>query len=291
MSFIKDFLGGDTEQVSIAQTTSGDEPPAYAKPSLERVLAEAGSLFDTPSTYFPGQGYVDFSAPTRAALDAGEARAMAGSAINPALQASVLRGLNFQNPATDMLTATARGDYVSNGNPYLDAALQPAIDRVQGMYSRAGRLGSGANVGAITQATAPIYAQDYARERALQQQAQQSLASLSQADAGIQQRSAQLSPTATAMDYEDIGRLAGFGQVRETKAAEALADEMARFDFGQNEPQRRLQNYAALVKGGTVGGNRTNTQPIYANPTSSAIGNIAGLASAAGTVGKLFGVG
>ena len=68
MSFISDLFGGDgTEQVSIAQTNQTTDPPAYAKPFLERVLSESESLFETPSTFFPDQTYIDFSAPTQTA--------------------------------------------------------------------------------------------------------------------------------------------------------------------------------------------------------------------------------
>lgn len=289
MSFIGDLFGGDdTEQVSIAQTSQSSEPPAYAKPFLERVLRESETLFETPSTFFPGQTFIDFSAPTLAALDAGEARAMAGTPLTPATTASVLRGLDFSNPATDMLMQTARGDYVNQGNPYLDAALQPAIDQIQGQFSQAGRLGSGANLSAMTSALAPVYAQDYARERAMQQQAQTALGGLAQNDMRLQQQAAALAPQAAAFDYDDIGRLAQFGQARELKAAEQLADEMARFDFLQNEPVRRLQNFAGLVRGGTIGGESSSTQPIYANPTSTGIGNLGTLATAGKAIYDIF---
>ena len=291
MSFIGDLFGGDdTEQVSIAQTNQSTEPPAYAKPFLERVLSESETLFETPSTFFPDQTYIDFSAPTQTALDAGEARALAGTPLTGATQASVLRGLDFVNPASNMLMETARGDYVGQQNPHLAAALQPAIDQIQGQFSQAGRLGSGANLSAMTSALAPVYAQDYARERAMQQQAQTALGGLAQNDVRLQQQAASLAPQAAAFDY-DIGRLAQFGQARELKAAEQLADEMARFDFLQNEPVQRLQNFAGMVRGGTIGGESSSSQPIFANPTSAGIGNLGTLATAAGTIGGLFGLG
>ena len=292
MSFIGDLFGGDdTEQVSIAQTNQSSEPPAYAKPFLERVLSESETLFETPSTFFPDQTYIDFSAPTQTALDAGEARALAGTPLTGATQASVLRGLDFVNPASNMLMETARGDYVGQQNPHLAAALHPAIDQIQGQFSQAGRLGSGANLSAMSSALAPVYAQDYARERAMQQQAQQALGGLAQNDMRLQQQAAALAPQAAAFDYDDIGRLAQFGQAREVKAAEQLADEMARFDFLQNEPVQRLQNFAGLVRGGTIGGESSSSQPIFANPTSAGIGNLGTLATAAGTIGGLFGLG
>lgn len=289
MSFIGDLFGGDdTEQVSIATTDQSSEPPAYAKPFLERVLSEAETLFETPATFFPDQTFIDFSPQTQTALNAGEARAMAGTPLTPATTASVLRGLDFSNPATDMLMATARGDFVNQGNPFLDAALQPAIDRIQGQFSQAGRLGSGANVAAMTNALAPIYAQDYARERALQQQAQTALGGLAQGDVRLQQQAAALAPQAAAFDYDDISRLASFGRVREGKALEELADEMARFDFLQNEPLERLQRFAGLVRGGTIGGQQSSTQPIYGNPTSTGIGNLGTLATAGKAISDIF---
>ena len=114
----------------------------------------------------------------------------------------------------------------------------------------------------------------------MQQQAQQALGGLAQNDMRLQQQAASLAPQAAAFDYDDIGRLAQFGQARELKAAEQLADEMARFDFLQNEPVQRLQNFAGIVRGGTIGGESSTSLPIFANPTSTAIGNIGTLATA-----------
>ena len=281
MSFIGDLFGGDdTRQVEIAQTNTSTEPPAFAKPFLERVLSEAETQFDSPTEFFPNQTFVDFSAPSLAALNAGEARATAGSPLTPAMQASVLRGLDFANPATDLLQQTARGDFLQQENPHLLAALQPALDAVQGQFSAAGRLGSQTNQDAALRALAPQFAQNFENERARMLQAQGTLGQLAQGDQRIQQAAAQFAPSAAAADFDDINRLLQFGQAREIKAGEQLADEMARFDFLQNEPLQRLQNFAGLVRGGTVGSESSSTQPIFANPTSAGIGNLGTLAAA-----------
>lgn len=286
MSFLGDLFGGDDEKVTIAQTSSG--PPDYAKPFLESGLQRAEDLYGAPREYFPGQTYVDFSPATQEALNRGEARAMSGSPLMTGAQDFIGSAMNgsFLNPAAGMLQSTAQGDYLNAGNPYLSAALQPAINQVQGQFSRAGRLGSGANMSAMTSALAPVYAQNYATERANQLAAQRTIGDLAQQDYQNRFAAAAAAPALAEQDYNDISKLAAFGLAREQKTAEQLADEMARFNFMQNEPQQRLANYLAQVRGGTIGG--TQSQPIYSNPTQQGIGNLATLAQAGYFGSKIF---
>ena len=287
MSFLGNLFGGGSKQTSIAQTSSG--PPDYAKPYLERGLSRADELYNTPRTYYPNQTYVDFSPATAEALARGETRAMAGSPLLSGAQnfINTAMGGGFVNPAIDMYMPTARGDFLSASNPYLSAALQPAINQIQGQFSRAGRLGSGANMSAMTSALAPVYAQNYATERANQMAATQALSGLAQTDYQNRFGAAQLAPQFAEADYGDISKLAAFGTAREQKSAEALADDIARFNFLQAEPTERLSNYMTFVRGGTMGG--TQSQPIYSDPTASAIGNLAGLGQAAYYGSKAFG--
>lgn len=288
MSLIGDLLGFGDDKVTTVAQTSTSEPPAYALPHLTRVLSEGQNLFEQPRSFFPGKTYVDFSAPTLAGLGAGEARAAAGNPLISQAQGAVSGAMDFTNPATDYLTQTARGDFLNAGNPHLAAALQPAIDRVQGMYSRAGRLGSGANLGAVTQAIAPVYAQQFERERGRQMQAQQMLGGLANQQQRTRMAAAAMAPGTAAADYDDINRLIGYGAAREAKAGEALRDQMARHDFLQNEASQRLAEYAALTRGGTVGSTGTTQTPYFSNPTQQGIANvadIAGIAKAANDLG------
>lgn len=288
MSLIGDLLGFGDDKVTTVAETSTSEPPAYALPHLTRVLSEGQNLFEQPRSFFPGKTYVDFSAPTLAGLGAGEARAAAGNPLISQAQGAVSGAMDFTNPATDYLTQTARGDFLNAGNPHLAAALQPAIDRVQGMYSRAGRLGSGANLGAVTQAIAPVYAQQFERERGRQMQAQQMLGGLANQQQRTRMAAAAMAPGTAAADYDDINRLIGYGAAREAKAGEALRDQMARHDFLQNEASQRLAEYAALTRGGTVGSTGTTQTPYFSNPTQQGIANvadIAGIAKAANDLG------
>tara|TARA_R100000808_G_scaffold5889_5_gene17784 strand:+ start:880 stop:1749 length:870 start_codon:yes stop_codon:yes gene_type:complete len=287
MNFLGDLFGSKPEVTSVATTTSG--PPAYAEPYLKDAFKWAQDLYKTPREYYPGQSWVDFSPATAAALDRGEARAMAGSPLVSGAQhfVNTAMGGGFTNPATELLMQSAQGDFLSGSNPYLAAAMQPAIDQIQGQFSLGGRLGSGANMSAMTSALAPVYAQNYATERSNQLAAQNAIANLGQLDFQNRMSAAGMAPTLAAEDYTDIGRLIGFGTAREEKTAEKLADAMSRWNFLENEEMERLNNYLAAVKGGTMGS--TTSQPIYSDPTSSAIGNLSGLAGAAYLASKVFG--
>ena len=289
MSFIGDLFGGGSRQTQTATVTN--DPPAYLAPSLSFGVDEARKIYDTPLEYFPGQTFVDFAPATQEALNRGEARAMAGSPLLSGAQNFVGAALGggFQNPAADMLMQTARGDFLNATNPFLSSALQPAIDRIQGQFSRAGRLGSGANMAAMTSALAPVFAQNYATERRNQLAAQRAIGNLAQRDFQNRFQAAQVAPDLAAQDYGDISKLAAFGLAREQKTAEQLAEDIARFNFIQNEPQARLTQFLTNVKGGSMPGTGTTTRPIFENPTGTAIGNLANLGQAAFLGSKAFG--
>ncbi len=278
MSFIGDLFGGGGSEVTSVEQTSTSEPPAYALPHLTRLLSEGENLFEQPRAFFPGKTYTDFSAPTLAGLGAGEARAAAGNPLIGQAQGAVGGAMDFTNPAAAYLQETARGDFLNANNPYLEDALRPAIDQVQGQFSRAGRLGSGANLSAMTQALAPVYAQNYDRERGRQMQAQQMLSDLSNQQQRTRMAAAAMAPGTASADYDDINRLIGYGTAREGKAGEQLRDQMARHDFLQNEAAQRLAEYAAITKGGTVGSTGTTQTPYFSNPTQQALGNVATIA-------------
>jgi len=340
MSFIGDMFGGNTRQVGTQVTRT--EPPEYAKPYLEFALSEARDLYDTPSEYYGGDTFVPFSDITTEALGgiADRARAgstltdsaqdltagiMAGNFANPAgnmLQGAAsgdltnaamgyvdpIAGGDFSNSAYNMLLDTASGNFLSGNNPYLEDALAPVRDQVQTLFSRGGRLGSGANIDAMTRALAPTYADNFERERArqidaiktlggAQSSAQQMLgtysasdlnrqlnalnnfADVNQTDLANQFRGAMFAPELAAIDYNNLNNLLTVGDAFDRKEGEKLAADIARFNFFEAEPQERLANYLAAVGGGTMGG--TKTAPIFGNPTGQAIGNISNLAQAA----------
>ena len=96
--------------------------------------------------------------------------------------------------ATDYLTATARGDYLAEGNPYFRASLEDAAERlsdqVTGIFEGAGRYGSGAHQGVLGDTVGDFMREglsdDFSRERALQMQAAQTIEGAQQGRLGQQ---------------------------------------------------------------------------------------------------------
>ena len=54
-------------------------------------------------------------------------------------------------------------------------------------------------------------------------------------------------PTAASMDYQDINGMLKAGDITTGKAQEILNDDMARYNYYQNQPDENLQNYMNLV--------------------------------------------
>ena len=169
-----------------------------------------------------------------------------------------LSGLRDEAMNPDSMTAQTQNVIQQNlmgTNPLLSAAFAPAVDKVTSQFAKSGRYGSGANQGALASALAPIAYQ-------------------AQQDAIAQ------APQAALLDEK---LLASVGQAREDLAQAELQDNINRFNFEQNQPMQNLKDYMALVGGGTVGSN--TIEPVYKNPTASALGGALGGAQLATTAG------
>jgi hypothetical protein len=243
------YGGGGSGGGGTSETKQQLDPTV--QPFVKYGLEEAKGLYqtDTPS-YFPGQTYIGPSAQTTQALGLAGQRALAGSPLLPAAQQQQLGSI--------------RGDYLSAGNPYFTQALagptqqatqayNDAIRAAQGGASMAGRYGSGAsadiqNRAANTLATtlANTYGnlayQNYAGERAMQNQAVMNAPTLAQAD------------------YADISQLANVGKTAEDYQKTALQADIDRFNFEQNKPYQKLSAYLGAAYGAPMGQVSTTTQ-------------------------------
>jgi len=239
--------GGGGGQTS--KTTNELDPTV--RPFVEYGLQEAKGLYqtDTPS-YFPGKTYVGPSAQTTSALTAAQNRAMTGSPLLPAAQKQQLGSI--------------QGDYLSAGNPYFTRALagpteqatqayNDAIKNAQGTASMAGRYGSGVSADIQNRAASTLAStlankygdlayQNYAGERAMQNQAVMNAPTLAQAD------------------YGDISQLANVGKTTEDYAKTALQADLDRFNFEQNKPYQKLSSYLGAAYGAPMGNVSTTTQ-------------------------------
>ena len=243
---LKEYKGGGGGQT---QTTNQNIDPAIL-PYITYGLEEAKDLYGEPGpVYYPGQTYVDQSAQTTEGLRLAEERAKAGSPLIPAAQSQAL--------------STISGDRLSAGNPYfasmMAGAAKPvvsefnkAIRDIGGRTAASGRYGSGAMgelesqatenlANALSQRGSELAYQNYAAERARQ-------------DAAINQAG-----TLAGQDYSDIQQLMNVGQAQENQALKELQSDIARYDFGQNQPQQKLQSYLSAAYGAPAPIQQTTT--------------------------------
>lgn len=245
-------------QDKITNTTSTVNPPAYAAPYLAYGANEAQRLYSTGGglNYYPEETLAGFSPEQQMAMNLQTNRALSGSPLqregqNQAL--NTLRG-NFLNPTT---------------NPYFQqAVLNPITQNVQSQFSRAGRLGSGANQDVLARSLATPLMQNYENERARQNQM-----------IGVSQDLAQ-------SDYADYANLAKVGAMRQDQAQKQIMSNMDRYNFLQSAPTQNLNQFLGQV-GKAAGGYNSQTTPMVSNPLNQTLGTVGSILG----IGSYFGLG
>lgn len=221
--------GGGTQPTT---TTTSIDPSI--KPYVTYGLEEGKRLYEsgTPS-FFPGQTYVSPSQATQSALNMAQERAMAGSPLVKAAQQEQL--------------ATIQGRGV---NPFLEGALAGVnrqagnvfTENVQGLQSKASSMG---RYGSAAQGEQEARAQDIFA-RSLAEQGGQLAYGSAEAERARQVAASQAAPQMAASDYADIQKLLTTGQAQEQYSSAALQDALNRFNFEQNLPQMKLNQFANL---------------------------------------------
>jgi len=260
----------------MATTTTSQIDPTI-QPYLGYGLQQAQRLYQSGGPqYYGGPTFVSPSTATQTGLQALEARASLG---NPLLQS-----------AQNQLQNTVSGGFLG-GNPFFQGAFQPAAQAAEQQFkqtigdisskaSLAGRYGSGAMgqlqdraTGAFGQQLAntagQLAYQNYADERARQQQATMA------------------APAMSAADYQDIQNMLQAGQIREGYTGQQQQADIAKFNFLQNQPQQNLQNYLSLVYGSPLG--RVASQTTSGTADTSGLQNLLGLAAVSGGLYKNLG--
>lgn len=258
-------------------TTSRIDPSLL--PYLEQGLQRAQQLFFTGAqpSLFPGQMYVSPSASTQAALAQQEALAKSPSLPLQAAEQAYLSTMG-------QVGRTASGEFLG-GSPYRDALIEAAtrpltqqfgqqiMPGIASGFSKAGRYGSGAMNQALGSATeaygrslgdiaSAVSAQDYARERQLQSQAQIQQAALAQA-----------APSFFQMGFLPSQALAQVGAAQEAIAAKPLQEQIQRYQFQQQLPYSQLQSYLSSVYGTPLASSQYPSMPqVQSNPIGSALG-------------------
>ena len=260
----------------MATTTTSQIDPTI-QPYLGYGLQQAQQMYQGGGpAYYGGQTYVSPSTTTQTGLQALEARASMG---NPLLQS-----------AQNQLQNTVSGGFLG-GNPFFQGAFQPAARAAEMQFkqtlgdigskaSLAGRYGSG-TMGQLQDRAAGQFGQqlantagtlayqNYADERARQQQATMAAPQMAQAD------------------YQDIQNMLAAGQAREGYTGAQQQADIAKFNFLQNQPQQNLQNYLSLVYGNPLG--RVGQSTSSGAADTSALQNLLGIAAVGGGLYKNLG--
>tara|TARA_Y100000310_G_scaffold304608_1_gene343924 strand:- start:486 stop:1337 length:852 start_codon:yes stop_codon:yes gene_type:complete len=250
--------GGSSQPSGQTVTTTNTDPWAGVQPYLSYGLGEAQRQYQTaPPEFYPHSTVAPFSVDTVAAQDAIRQRAMAGSPLNAAARQGALDTLSgswLGGPRyTEMYNAATR--------PATQQFTEQVLPGITSQFARAGRLGSNAQQLATERATeafgrslADVGAQQYAAERARQNQM------------------IGMAPQIAAADYADPTRLLSSGMMQGSKAQQELADKVGRFDFYQNRPRDMLNAYIGQI-GGTPAniGTKQVAVPQFTNPTASAM--------------------
>lgn len=148
--------------------------------------------------------------------------------------------------------------------------------------------------------TAGMFQQALDQERARQQQSmgQNILASsmFQQGDEAArarQQAMIGMAPQLAQLDYNDLNTLMQLGGMREQRAQDLLNAEIARWDFGQNQPLSKINAYnQILMGGGGLGGTSSMTQGGgRGSPLGGAIGGGLLGYQAAPYIASMFGAG
>lgn len=244
---------GSSDSTTSTVNTNTD-PWAPQQPYLKAGFDQASQLYESPFPQFYGNStVVPHSAATTQALGMQENRALQGSPLLKAGQGEMQKTLG--------------GDYLNAGNPAMGGVMQ-RLDhsirpQVQSVFANAG--GSGGSFGeqdaytrAMADAAAPYQFSAYENER------------------GRMGGAALAAPGMAAADYADIGQLGQVGAAREELGGRVLQDDIARHDFAQNLPQRKLQNYQAAISGNLGGAtSQQTTQPLFRNPVAGGLGGAA----------------
>jgi hypothetical protein len=245
--------GGTTQTIQQADPWSG------AQPYLKDIMGQAQNAYiqSQGNTYYPGSTVVPFSPETEAGLGAITNRATQGSPLNAAAQGQI--------------QSTINGDYLDpTNNPAYGGLMQDVRNQVNSQFGTAGRTGSGAHTGVMTRGMMDAGGRLYEQERKNQLNA------------------TTIAPTLAATDYNDASALLGVGAQREGLGQQYVDDQLARYNYAQQQPWMNLNNYSGAVSGlGSLGGTNTITSP---GSSSNAVGGALGGGLMGGMLGgQLFG--
>jgi hypothetical protein len=233
------------------QTVQKADPWAGQQPYLTRQYQEAARLLEQPRQFFPG----NLTAPVTATQSEAEALArQTALGTQSELLGQLSPALGFQLGGTQSALA----------DPFLarsvEAATRPLLTGAQGLLQqvRRGATGQGGLGGTRQGVVEAEVIKDY-----LTKAGDVSAGMYSQAyqDAAKRQlAAAQMVPGTLGAFQTPASVLSGLGATEQARAQQAIDEARARFEFGQQEPRQRLQDYTQIVSGTVLPGTQTTAQ-------------------------------
>jgi hypothetical protein len=207
-------------------TVQSNDPWKEAQPFLKQGMSDLASWYSSPygRNPFPGSTVVPFHPLTEQSLGMVANRAISGSPLTQAAQAQNI--------------ATQRGDYLNpESNPFLSKSFDLAAGKVRGaldsQFNQSGSYGSSLHQGAMTEQMGDLatkmYGGQYDAERNRQIQA------------------TLFAPNLAQQDYFDASQLAAVGDAYQQQAGNYTKEALDRWNFYQNAPYQRLQNYFGVL--------------------------------------------
>lgn len=250
--------------------TQTSTPWSSQIPYLQDIFSRSQGLADTPMNFFPTS--------TVAGRQAGNIEA------NQLSLDRGRRGFETLSAAEGNIQSTLAGDFLSPGsNPFLEDTASQAMRRFQEPVGSmkamldskfAGRGRRMTDPGAMQAASklderifqgntdllTNIYGGNYQQER------------------GRQMQASQLAPAMAGAFQQEVGGLRGAGQDDQNYAQAQLNSLIERFNFGQQEPESRLDRYSSRInQSGVIPGKTVVQQGTGGSEIGSILGGVGGI--------------
>ncbi len=267
-------------------STQTSKPPAWAEPLFTQSAKEAGNLYNSGAggNTYSGSTVAGLSDPTMGGINSLNT---AGANTNTAGTKPLLQGIGAAATGPSYAEQNLSGLASGQDNPYFEQALQGQLGKtaaqVQSQFSGAGRYGSAADTGALTDSLGNI--RSTAMSNQWNQNIQNQLAANGQMDSA-KQAGLGLGLSATnalgAQDQQQFqnaltgaGAQLQAGGLLDTQAQKQLSDQVSQWYSADNQDWTRLgllQQAAAGSAGdyGTQTGHSSSSNPL------GALGAIAG---------------
>jgi hypothetical protein len=270
-------------------STQTNAPPAWAQPLFSQSATEAQNLYNSGAggNTYAGSTVSPLSDTTMTGIGS---LATAGSNTNTAGTRPLYQGIGASAVGPSYSEQNLSRIASGADNPYFEQALEGQLGKtasqVQSQFSGAGRYGSGANVGALTDSLGGI--RSSALSNQWNQDIQNRLAASGQMDAAKQSGLGLGLQATNAMAGQDqqqfqnaltgAGAQLQAGGLLDTQAQRQLSDDVSRWYAQDNQDWTRLgllQQAAAGAAGdyGTQTGHSSSSNPLGA---VSAIGGLFG---------------